>query len=124
MRTILICDDEASILNILEFSLGAEGYRVLAVADGEQALAQARAEPPDLIVLDVMMPRRSGFEVCRELKQDRRTADVPVILLTARGRREDRELGRQAGADAYVTKPFSPQRLLEKVQTLLGVRHG
>ena len=124
MRTILICDDEASILNSLEFSLGAEGYRVLAVADGEQALAQARAEPPDLIVLDVMMPRRNGFEVCRELKLDRRTADVPVILLTARGRREDRELGRQAGADAYVTKPFSPQRLLEKVQTLLGVRHG
>lgn len=124
MRKILVCDDEAAILNILDFSLSAEGYRVIQASDGEQALALAASELPDLIVLDVMMPRRDGFEVCRLLKARRETADIPVLLLTARGRREDRDLGREAGADGYIIKPFSPQRLLEKVNGLLGVRHG
>jgi len=121
---ILVCDDEPSILNILEFSLASEGYQVVAAADGDRALALAASEDPDLIILDVMMPRRTGIEVCRLLKQGRETAHIPVILLTARGRREDREAGQQAGADSYITKPFSPQRLLEKVQAMLGVRHG
>ncbi len=124
MRKILVCDDESSILNILDFSLSAEGYRVIQAADGDAALALASAEQPDLIILDVMMPKRSGFEVCRLLKAQRVTADIPVILLTARGSRDDRELGREAGADIHMTKPFSPQRLLDKVHLLLGVRHG
>lgn len=124
MSKILVCDDEPSILNILEFSLASEGYQVVAAADGDRALALAASEDPDLIILDVMMPRRTGIEVCRLLKQGRETAHIPVILLTARGRREDREAGQQAGADSYITKPFSPQRLLEKVQAMLGVRHG
>lgn len=124
MRKILVCDDEPSILNILDFSLSAEGYRVIQAADGEEAFALAVAEIPDLVILDVMMPQRNGFEVCRALKQRQETADIPVILLTARGRKEDREFGREAGADGYVTKPFSPQRLLDKVNSLLGVRHG
>ncbi len=124
MRKILVCDDEASIVNILDFSLSAEGYRVILAADGDEALHLATAEQPDLVILDVMMPKRTGFEVCRLLKERRATSDIPVILLTARGSREDRELGRAAGADAHVTKPFSPQRLLDKVHSLLGVRHG
>lgn len=124
MSKILVCDDEPSILNILEFSLASEGYQVVAAADGDRALALAASEDPDLVILDVMMPRRTGIEVCRLLKQGRETAHIPVILLTARGRREDREAGQQAGADTYITKPFSPQRLLEKVQAMLGVRHG
>lgn len=124
MSKILVCDDEPSILNILEFSLVSEGYQVVAAADGDRALALAASEDPDLVILDVMMPRRTGIEVCRLLKQGRETAHIPVILLTARGRREDREAGQQAGADSYITKPFSPQRLLEKVQAMLGVRHG
>ena len=124
MSKILVCDDEPSILNILEFSLVSEGYQVVAAADGDRALALAASEDPDLVILDVMMPRRTGIEVCRLLKQGRETAHIPVILLTARGRREDREAGQQAGADSYITKPFSPQRLLEKVQAILGVRHG
>jgi DNA-binding response OmpR family regulator len=124
LRKILVCDDEPSILNILDFSLTADGYRVIQANDGDEALALAIAEVPDLVILDVMMPRRNGFEVCRALKARRETADVPVMLLTARGRSEDRELGREAGADAHMTKPFSPQRLLEKVSSLLGVRHA
>ncbi len=124
MRKILICDDESAILNILDFSLTAEGYQVIQAADGEQALALSASELPDLIVLDVMMPRRDGFEVCALLKASRETADIPVLLLTARDRREDRDKGREAGADGYITKPFSPQRFLEKVNGLLGVRHG
>ncbi len=124
MSKILVCDDEASILSILDFSLTTEGYQVVTARDGDEALALAALEDPDLIVLDVMMPRRSGIEVCRQLKSQRETAHIPIILLTAKGRREDREAGQQAGADSYVTKPFSPQRLLERVQSLLGVRKG
>ena len=124
MRKILVCDDETSILNILDFSLTADGYRVIQARDGDEALALAVAEVPDLVILDVMMPGRSGFEVCRLLKERRETADIPVLLLTARGCREDREHGREAGADGHMTKPFSPQRLLDKVGSLLAVRHG
>ena len=124
MSKILVCDDEASILSILDFSLTTEGYQVVTARDGDEALALAAAEDPDLIVLDVMMPRRSGVDVCRQLKTGRATAHIPVILLTAKGRREDREAGQQAGADSYITKPFSPQRLIERIQSLLGVRKG
>ena len=124
MSKILICDDEASILSILEFTLVTEGYQVVTARDGDEALAMAAAEDPDLIVLDVMMPRRNGVEVCHLLKSGRDTAHIPVVLLTAKGRREDREAGQQAGADSYIAKPFSPQRLVERIQSLLGVRKG
>lgn len=121
MRKILIVDDEPYILNILDFSLDAEGYRVLQAADGDEALRVAVEQSPDLIILDVMMPRLDGFETCRLLKENVHTRDVPVVLLTARNSREDRDRGDEVKADGYMTKPFSPQRLLDIVQQYLGV---
>jgi two-component system alkaline phosphatase synthesis response regulator PhoP len=117
---ILVVDDEVYLLQILDFSLGAEGYDVVTAEDGEQALNKAKAEQPDLIVLDIMMPKVDGYEACRKLKQDPSMKDVPVILLTAKGRDIDRKLGLEVGADDYITKPFSPNKLLEKIGSFLG----
>ncbi len=121
LRQILIVDDESSIRHILDFSLDAEGYRVLQAADGAEALDIAVAKSPDLIIMDVMMPNLDGFETCRRLKTDPRTKNIPVVLLTARATKSDRRLGREAKADAFITKPFSPQNLLDTVQSFLGV---
>ena len=120
MLKVLIADDEHNIRHILDFSLNAEGFDVIAVHNGEDAFTMAVTEAPDLIILDVMMPGQGGVETCRILKEDRRTADIPVILLTARAAREDRETGLSAGADDYITKPFSPQKLVATVQGILG----
>jgi two-component system alkaline phosphatase synthesis response regulator PhoP len=117
---ILVVDDEAYLLQILDFSLGAEGYDVVTAEDGEQAIQKAKTEQPDLIVLDIMMPKIDGYEACRKLKQDPGMKDVPVILLTAKGRDIDRKLGLEVGADDYITKPFSPSKLLEKIGSFLG----
>jgi two-component system, OmpR family, alkaline phosphatase synthesis response regulator PhoP len=117
---VLIADDEHNIRHILDFSLNAEGFDVLAVHNGEDAFTMAVTEAPDLIILDVMMPGQGGIETCRILKEDRRTADIPVILLTARTGRQDRDEGLAAGADDYITKPFSPQKLVATVQGILG----
>lgn len=117
---ILVVDDEVYLLQILDFSLGAEGYEVVTAEDGEQALNKAKSEQPDLIVLDIMMPKVDGYEACRKLKQDPSMKDVPVILLTAKGRDIDRKLGLEVGADDYITKPFSPNKLLEKIGSFLG----
>lgn len=120
MRKVLIADDEPNIRNILDFTLHAEGFDVVSARNGDDAFTLALGEQPDLIILDVMMPGTNGYETCRRLKTDRRTARIPVVLLTARGSREDRRLGEEAGADAYVTKPFSPGKLVAAVQDLLG----
>jgi two-component system alkaline phosphatase synthesis response regulator PhoP len=117
---VLVVDDEVYILHILDFSLNAEGYEVITAEDGEQALAKAKSEQPDLVVLDVMMPKIDGYEACRKLKQDPKMKDVPVILLTAKGRDIDRKLGLEVGADDYITKPFSPNKLIEKIGSFLG----
>ena len=124
MQKVLIVDDELNIRNILDFSLGAEGYKVIAACDGDEALTLARTESPDLIILDVMMPRGDGFEVCRRLKEDTSTSAIPVVMLTAKNSNDDRQRGQQVKADAYIVKPFSPQRLVETVQSLLGVPKG
>lgn len=121
MRKILIVDDEPYILNILDFSLDAEGYTVLQAADGAEALKLAIEHTPDLVIMDVMMPRLDGFDTCRKLKEDSRTRNIPVVLLTARSSREDRQMGEDVKADGYITKPFSPQRLLDTVSAFLGV---
>ena len=118
-KSILVVDDEMYIVNILDFTLATEGLRVITAANGEEALRHAVENPPDLVILDVMMPKIDGFEVCRALKAKDETKDIPVILLTAKDREADREKGREAGADLYVTKPFSPTRLLEDVRALL-----
>ena len=123
MRRILIADDEHNIRHILDFSLHVEGFDVLAAQDGEEALELAVSELPDLIIMDVMMPGCGGIEACRRLKQNPRTRQIPVILLTARSSREDREAGEAAGAAEYITKPFSPQKVVDLIQSILGVAH-
>ena len=119
---ILVVDDEIYIVHILDFSLGMEGYEVLTALDGEQALEKARAEKPDLIVLDIMMPKLDGYETCKLLKADTNTKDIPVILLSAKGRNVDQKIGFEVGADDYITKPFSPRKLVERINAILG--HG
>jgi len=117
---ILVVDDEIYIVHILDFSLGMEGYEVLTALDGEQALERARAAHPDLIVLDIMMPKLDGYETCKMLKADPATKDIPVILLSAKGRNVDQKVGFEVGADDYITKPFSPRKLVERINALLG----
>ncbi len=119
---VLVVDDEVYILHILDFSLGAEGFDVITAADGEQALARARSERPDLIVMDIMMPRLDGYETCRRLKSDPVTKEIPILLLSARGREEDRKRGMEVGADDYMTKPFSPNKLIARVTEMLGIK--
>ncbi len=119
---ILVVDDEIYIVHILDFSLGMEGYEVVTALDGEQALEKARSEKPDLIVLDIMMPKLDGYETCKRLKADPVTKDMPVILLSAKGRNVDQKVGFEVGADDYITKPFSPRKLVERINAILG--HG
>ena len=119
---ILVVDDEIYIVHILDFSLGMEGYEVVTALDGEQALEKARSEKPDLIVLDIMMPKLDGYETCKRLKADPATKEVPVILLSAKGRNVDQKVGFEVGADDYITKPFSPRKLVERINAILG--HG
>jgi len=121
LHRILIADDESNIRNVLEFSLQAEGLDVIEAASGDEALKLATAELPDLVILDVMMPGMGGVEVCRLLKADPRTARIPVVLLTARTQSEDRRAGLAAGAERYITKPFSPHKVVSVVAELLGV---
>ena len=117
---ILVVDDEVYILHILDFILGAENYDVITATNGEQALQKVRDEKPDLVVLDIMMPKLDGYETCRIIKSDPKTKLIPVILLTAKGREVDQKLGKEVGASDYITKPFSPSKLIERVQAILG----
>ena len=119
---VLVVDDEVYILHILDFILGAESYDVVTATNGEQALQKVREEKPDLVILDIMMPKLDGYETCRMIKNDPATKNIPVILLTAKGREVDQKLGREVGANDYMTKPFSPSKLIERVQAILGVR--
>jgi two-component system response regulator VicR len=119
-KTVLIIDDEKTIVDILTLNLHMAGYRTLTAYDGEQGLAMASSENPDLILLDVMMPCKDGFEVCRLFRErDRLT---PVIMLTAREEERDKVMGLELGADDYITKPFSVRELLARVQT--NIRRG
>lgn len=119
-QTILVADDEDDILKLVRFGLERDGHRVVMASDGAGALEAVRAELPALCVLDVMMPKLSGLEVLQRLREDPRTAEVRVILLTARGREADVDRGFELGADDYVTKPFSPQELRRRVRAVLG----
>jgi two-component system, OmpR family, alkaline phosphatase synthesis response regulator PhoP len=117
---ILVVDDEIYIVHILDFSLGIEGYEVMTALDGEQALAKVAQDKPDLIVLDIMMPKLDGYETCKALKSNPETKDIPVILLSAKGRNVDQKVGFEVGADDYITKPFSPRKLVERINAILG----
>lgn len=116
---ILIADDEPAIAMSLEFLLGRSGYETKVAGDGEEALRSARVFQPDLIVLDLMLPRMSGLEVCRALRADHQLNHVKILMLTARGSTTDVERGMAAGIDAYQVKPFSTQDLLAQVRCLL-----
>ncbi len=115
-NTVLVVEDEPNLLTALKYTLELEGYDTLTAADGESGLSIARSKSPDLIILDVMLPRLDGFEVCRIL---RRQSNVPILMLTARGEEVDRVVGLEIGADDYVTKPFSMRELLARVRNML-----
>lgn len=121
-KTILIADDEPNIVISLEFLLQREGYRVLVARDGVEALAAIRAERPDLVLLDVMMPKFNGFEVCERLKNDEATRIIPVIMVTALNEIEDKIRATEAGADDFVSKPFNKLELLTRVKSLLRIK--
>jgi DNA-binding response OmpR family regulator len=116
---ILIADDEPNILVSLEYLLKREGFEVSVARDGQEALDALRRVRPHLVLLDVMMPRRTGFEVCQELRADDTLRDTLVLMLTAKGRDTDVARGMAMGADAYMTKPFSTRELVQKVRELL-----
>jgi DNA-binding response OmpR family regulator len=116
---VLVADDDRDILSLVTFRLERSGYRVVQASDGAEALELAREKAPDLAVLDLMMPRLTGLEVTRALRDDERTREVPVILLTARVQESDVQAGLAAGATEYVKKPFSPQELRDRVDALL-----
>lgn len=115
-RKILIVDDEKNIVDILKFNLKKEGFETIEAYDGEQALELALNEKPDLILLDVMLPKMDGFAVCRTLRQ---TTSTPILMLTAREEEVDKVLGLELGADDYITKPFSPRELMARVKANL-----
>ncbi len=119
MATVLVADDDPDIRELVSFKLERAGHEVVAVADGPSAVAAALESPPDIAIIDVTMPGLSGLQVCAALRDDPRTAAVPLILLTARAHADDAHRGLQAGAVAYVTKPFSPRELVQQVESLL-----
>jgi len=117
---ILLVDDEQSIVKMVGKRLEVEGFEVLIAMDGQDGLSKAQAEHPDLIILDLMLPKLNGYEVCTMLKQDARYQKIPVILFTAKAQEKDEKLGIECGANAYVRKPFRAQELLERIRALLG----
>jgi DNA-binding response OmpR family regulator len=120
MATVLLAEDDADIQLLVTFKLTQEGYQVRVFGDGLSAMAAARENPPDLAVLDIMMPGMSGLELCRELRKDPATANIPVIILTALAQEADITAGYAAGADDYVVKPFSPRDFATRVHAALA----
>ena len=117
---ILVVDDEPNIVLSLEFLMKQAGFQVRTASDGEAALAAITAEPPDLVLLDVMMPRKNGYEVCQAIRANPDWKGTRIIMLTAKGREVEREKGLALGADDYITKPFSTQEVVERVRDLLA----
>jgi two-component system alkaline phosphatase synthesis response regulator PhoP len=116
---ILVVDDEEDILELLKYNLSREGYKVSCAASGEETLSAVRSGVPDLIVLDLMLPGIDGLDVARQLKDDPKTRDVPIVMLTAKGEEADIVTGLELGADDYITKPFSPRILVARVKAVL-----
>lgn len=120
--TVLVVDDDPVILKLLEVNFEMEGFQVVRAADGAEGLQRAREVRPDIVVLDVMMPRMTGYEVAKALREDDGTAHIPIIFVTARAQSHDVERGMELGVDDYVTKPFDPLDLIARVNTLLARR--
>ena len=119
-KKILLVDDEVDLVETVRFPLEMEGYHVLVSYNGEDALNQARKENPDLILLDLMLPKLDGYKVCRLLKFDERYKHIPILMLTAKTQEKDKVLGLETGADEYITKPFEMYYLMEKVKEYLS----
>lgn len=119
-KTVLIADDEPNILISLEFLMKREGYRVVVAHDGQEACELIASEHPDLLLLDVMMPKKTGFDVCHEIRGNAEFKELPILMLTAKGRDTDVAKGLAVGANDYMIKPFSTKELVKKVRDLLG----
>ena len=119
MKKILIVDDEEDIIEILQFVLEAQGYECITAMDGEEGLRLAKEILPDLIILDVMMPKINGYKISRLLKYDAKYKNIPILMITARSQEEDKNIGEETGVDEYITKPFQVDYVLEKVKSYL-----
>ena len=119
-KKVLVADDEPSIVTALEFLLSKEGYEVLVARNGEEALRAVEQAKPDLVILDVMMPLKSGYEVCQRIRSRPELGRVKIVMLSAKGREGEVQRGIDVGADLYVTKPFSTRELMGRVRALLG----
>ncbi|MEO0097992.1 MAG: response regulator [candidate division WOR-3 bacterium] len=119
---ILIIEDEERIVAVLERRLESEGYEVITASNGRLGFNKARQEKPDLIILDLILPEMDGYQICNFLKRDRRYQNIPIVILSARSQEKDMEEAKKAGADAYFTKPFNYEELLEKIEELLSAR--
>ena len=119
-KTILIADDEPYLIRSLSYVLQREGYHVESAVDGQEAMSKIETLRPDLVFLDLMLPRLDGFQICRRVKERPDLRSTYVIILTAKGQQEDRQKGFQAGADAFMTKPFSPKEIIDKLRQILG----
>ena len=119
-KKILVVDDEVDLVETIRFPLEMEGFNVLVSFNGEDALNQARKEKPDLILLDLMLPKLDGYKVCRLLKFDERYKDIPILMLTAKTQEKDKLLGKETGANEYITKPFDIDELMKKVKVYLN----
>ncbi|HTH20365.1 MAG TPA: response regulator, partial [Candidatus Udaeobacter sp.] len=118
-RNILIIEDESDVADLLEMSLRKAGFKTTATADGATGLQKAHENRPDFIILDLMLPKMSGLEVCRILKGDAATSHIPILMLTAKAEEVDRIVGLEFGADDYVTKPFSPREVTLRIRAIL-----
>jgi phosphate regulon transcriptional regulator PhoB len=119
MKKILLIEDDKDIVELVKYNLEKDGFNVAASGDGATGLAQLRKSPPDLLLLDLMLPKLSGLEICKEVRKDVSLNRLPVLILTAKGEEADRVVGLELGADDYVTKPFSPRELVARVKALL-----
>ncbi len=120
---ILIAEDERDIRELIAFTLEFGGFQVIAATNGQEAIELARQHRPDLIILDVRMPKMTGYEACRILKSQEETRAIPVVFLSAKGQEAEIRQGMEAGADAYILKPFAPDELIQQVQSLLNRHH-
>ena len=124
MARILIAEDERDIRELITFTLKYAGHEVFPTSNGEEAYQMATQIMPDLIVLDVRMPRMTGYEVCEQIKSNRNTRDIPVVFLSAKGQESEVQMGIEVGADEYILKPFSPEQLVERVKSILAGKNG
>jgi two-component system alkaline phosphatase synthesis response regulator PhoP len=118
-KKILFVDDEADLIETVRFPLELEGYHVLVSNNGEEALNKTRQEKPDLILLDIMLPKMDGYTICRLLKSDEKYRHIPILMLTARSQERDRQTAMQMGADEYITKPFDIDEVIRKIKSYL-----